>query len=123
MAELKEYEKSLANQNKALQQELDAKIQKLEDMEQKTRTGMSEQSRALQEQIVENVKEYEKNLGNQNKAFQEQLLGKILKGAELPAHMPEVKRSLALIYAVNPFGADHQSHEHDPSYTKQTIKK
>ncbi|MBM3276215.1 MAG: aldehyde:ferredoxin oxidoreductase, partial [Candidatus Sericytochromatia bacterium] len=40
-----------------------------------------------------------------------------VKGAELPAHMPEVKRSLALIYAVNPFGADHQSHEHDPSYT------
>lgn len=40
-----------------------------------------------------------------------------VKGAELPAHMPEVKRSLALVYAVNPFGADHQSHEHDPSYT------
>lgn len=39
-----------------------------------------------------------------------------VKGAELPAHMPEVKRSLALIYAVNPFGADHQSHDHDPSY-------
>ncbi|MCL4534721.1 MAG: aldehyde ferredoxin oxidoreductase family protein [Bacteroidetes bacterium] len=42
-----------------------------------------------------------------------------VKGAELPAHMPEVKRSLALIYAVNPFGADHQSHEHDPSYTPE----
>jgi aldehyde:ferredoxin oxidoreductase len=41
-----------------------------------------------------------------------------VKGAELPAHMPEVKRSLALIYAVNPFGADHQSHEHDPAYTE-----
>ena len=39
-----------------------------------------------------------------------------VKGAELPAHMPEVKRSLALIYAVNPFGADHMSSEHDPSY-------
>ncbi|HLH24352.1 MAG TPA: aldehyde ferredoxin oxidoreductase family protein [Chloroflexota bacterium] len=39
-----------------------------------------------------------------------------VKGAELPAHMPEVKRSLALIYAVNPFGPDHQSSEHDPSY-------
>jgi aldehyde:ferredoxin oxidoreductase len=38
------------------------------------------------------------------------------KGQELPAHMPQVKRSLGLIYAVNPFGADHQSHEHDPSY-------
>ena len=39
-----------------------------------------------------------------------------VKKQELPAHMPQVKRSLALIYAVNPFGADHQSHEHDPSY-------
>jgi aldehyde:ferredoxin oxidoreductase len=39
-----------------------------------------------------------------------------VKNGELPAHMPQVKRSLALIYAVNPFGADHQSSEHDPSY-------
>lgn len=38
------------------------------------------------------------------------------KGLEFPAHMPQVKRSLALVYAVNPFGADHQSHEHDPAY-------
>jgi aldehyde:ferredoxin oxidoreductase len=38
------------------------------------------------------------------------------KNQEAPAHMPQAKRSLALIYAVNPFGADHQSHEHDPSY-------
>jgi aldehyde:ferredoxin oxidoreductase len=43
-------------------------------------------------------------------------LAVVVKGQELPAHMPEVKRSLALIYAVNPFGADHQSSEHDPSY-------
>jgi aldehyde:ferredoxin oxidoreductase len=41
-----------------------------------------------------------------------------VKKQELPAHMPQVKRSLALIYAVNPFGADHQSHEHDPSYAE-----
>jgi aldehyde:ferredoxin oxidoreductase len=39
-----------------------------------------------------------------------------VKNHELPAHMPQVKRSLGLIYAVNPFGADHQSSEHDPSY-------
>ncbi len=39
-----------------------------------------------------------------------------VKGQELPAHMPQVKRSLALIYGVNPFGADHQSSEHDGSY-------
>ncbi len=41
-----------------------------------------------------------------------------VKGQELPAHMPQVKRSLGLIYAVNPFGADHQSHEHDPSWAE-----
>ena len=38
------------------------------------------------------------------------------KGQEAPAHMPRVKRSLAVIYATNPFGADHQSSEHDPSF-------
>jgi len=38
------------------------------------------------------------------------------KGQEAPAHMPQVKKSLGLIYAVNPFGADHQSSEHDPVY-------
>ncbi len=38
------------------------------------------------------------------------------KNEEAPAHMPQAKRSLALIYAVNPFGADHQSSEHDPYY-------
>jgi aldehyde:ferredoxin oxidoreductase len=38
------------------------------------------------------------------------------KGQEAPAHMPRVKRSLALIYATNPFGADHQSSEHDPAF-------
>ncbi len=38
------------------------------------------------------------------------------KGQEMPAHMPQVKRSLGIIYAVNPFGADHESSEHDESY-------
>jgi aldehyde:ferredoxin oxidoreductase len=37
-----------------------------------------------------------------------------VKGAEAPAHMPQAKRSLGIVYAVNPFGADHQSSEHDP---------
>jgi len=37
-----------------------------------------------------------------------------VKGSEAPAHMPQAKRSLGLIYSVNPFGADHQSSEHDP---------
>jgi aldehyde:ferredoxin oxidoreductase len=36
-----------------------------------------------------------------------------VKNEEAPAHMPQAKRSLGLIYAVNPFGADHQSSEHD----------
>jgi len=39
-----------------------------------------------------------------------------VKNQEAPAHMPQAKRSLALIYAANPFGADHQSSEHDPMY-------
>jgi aldehyde:ferredoxin oxidoreductase len=39
-----------------------------------------------------------------------------VKNQEAPAHMPQAKRSLGLIYAVNPFGADHQSSEHDPYY-------
>lgn len=37
------------------------------------------------------------------------------KKQELPAHMPQYKPSLAVIYSVNPFGADHQSSEHDGS--------
>jgi len=37
------------------------------------------------------------------------------KGQEAPAHMPRVKRTLAIIYTTNPFGADHQSSEHDPA--------
>lgn len=44
-----------------------------------------------------------------------------VKGAEAPAHMPQAKRSLGLIYAVNPFGADHQSSEHDPMYEEGAI--
>lgn len=39
-----------------------------------------------------------------------------VKSGEAPAHMPQAKKSLAVIYAVNPFGADHQSSEHDPMY-------
>ena len=39
-----------------------------------------------------------------------------VKGRELPAHMPQVKRGMALIYAVNPGGADHTVFEHDTSY-------
>lgn len=38
------------------------------------------------------------------------------KGQEAAAHMPQIKRGLGLIYAVNPFGSDHQSSEHDGTY-------
>ena len=38
------------------------------------------------------------------------------KKMEYPAHMPQVKRSLGLIYSVNPYGADHQASEHDGAY-------
>lgn len=37
------------------------------------------------------------------------------KGQEWPAHMVQMKPNLAINYAVNPFGADHQSSEHDPA--------
>ena len=42
---------------------------------------------------------------------------------ETPAHMPQAKISLGLIYAVNPFGSDHQSSEHDPNYHKNYAEK
>ena len=46
-----------------------------------------------------------------------------IKGQELPAHMPHVKRSLGVIYATNPFGADHQSSEHDPVYSEKAYER
>ena len=46
-----------------------------------------------------------------------------VKGQELPAHMPHVKRSLGIIYAANPFGADHQSSEHDPMYSEKAYER
>lgn len=44
------------------------------------------------------------------------------KRQEAPAHMPQVKASLGLVYAVNPYGADHQSSEHDPSYEAEVLE-
>ena len=40
------------------------------------------------------------------------------KNQPCPAHDPRVKQSQALMYAVNPFGADHMSSEHDWIATK-----
>ncbi|MBN2114123.1 MAG: aldehyde ferredoxin oxidoreductase family protein [Acidimicrobiia bacterium] len=45
------------------------------------------------------------------------------KKQEAPAHMPQVKVSLGLVYAVNPYGADHQSSEHDPYYEADLLEK
>ncbi|PWH12672.1 MAG: aldehyde:ferredoxin oxidoreductase [Anaerolineae bacterium] len=71
------------------------------------------------EQIVTGSTDFGRLLG-QGSERAAQAIGKgaeecliTVKGAEAPAHMPQAKRSLALIYAVNPFGADHQSSEHD----------
>lgn len=43
-----------------------------------------------------------------------------VKGNPLPAHMPRLKRGLSLMYAVNPFGADHVSSDQDPAYAPDT---
>lgn len=40
-----------------------------------------------------------------------------VKKQEFPAHMPQFKPAVGIIYAVNPFGADHQSSEHDHALT------
>ena len=45
-----------------------------------------------------------------------------VKKQELPAHMPQVKRGMGLMYAITPFGADHTSAEHDPSYQSYAEK-
>jgi aldehyde:ferredoxin oxidoreductase len=42
------------------------------------------------------------------------------KGQEAAAHMPQMKSAMALIYAVNPFGSDHMSCDHDFTYTPDT---
>ncbi|MHA2390820.1 MAG: aldehyde ferredoxin oxidoreductase family protein [Promethearchaeota archaeon] len=36
-----------------------------------------------------------------------------VKGQEFPAHMPQHKPGLGVVYAANPYGADHQTTEHD----------
>jgi aldehyde:ferredoxin oxidoreductase len=39
-----------------------------------------------------------------------------VKGKEFPAHMPQSKRTMALMYAVNPFGPDHVSSSMDGEF-------
>jgi len=45
-----------------------------------------------------------------------------VKKQELPAHMPQVKRGMGLMYAMTPVGADHVSAEHCPSYQSNAEK-
>jgi len=40
-----------------------------------------------------------------------------VKGKEFPAHMPQSKRTMALMYAVNPFGPDHVSSSMDGEFS------
>ena len=74
-------------------------------------TEMIAQREGFGDLLAEGMAQAAANLGPEAEA-----LVTAVKGNPMPAHMPEVKRSLALIYAANPYGADHQSHEHDPSY-------
>ena len=58
--------------------------------------------------LAEGSKRASEKIGNGAESFSISV-----KGQELPAHMPQYKPAVGLIYAVNPFGADHQSSEHD----------
>ncbi len=40
-----------------------------------------------------------------------------VKKQEFPYHMPQFKPAVGIVYATNPFGADHQSSEHDQVLT------
>jgi aldehyde:ferredoxin oxidoreductase len=58
--------------------------------------------------LAEGSKRASEKIGNGAESFSISV-----KGQELPAHMPQYKPAVGLVYAVNPFGADHQSSEHD----------
>lgn len=60
--------------------------------------------------LAEGPKEAARRIGNGAEKYAMEV-----KGNPLPAHMPRVKRGLALAYAVNPFGADHVSTDQDPA--------
>lgn len=60
--------------------------------------------------MAEGTARFAKKLGPTSEAFAVHV-----KGKEFPAHMPTAKSVMGLIYAVNPFGPDHVSTEHDPA--------
>lgn len=70
------------------------------------------QRRGLGDLLAEGSYRAAKRIGNGAEEF-----SMTVKGSELPAHMPQYKPAVGLVYAVNPFGADHQSCEHDPMVT------
>lgn len=65
--------------------------------------------------LAEGPRDAAKRIGNGSEKY-----AMHVKGNPLPAHMPRVKRGLALVYAVNPFGADHVCTDQDPAYTPET---
>jgi aldehyde:ferredoxin oxidoreductase len=90
--------------------------------------GNAEAMLAVLDQIVTNTGPLG-NVLSQGSAHAANVWGKgadaflvTVKNQEAPAHMPQAKRSLAVIYAVNPFGADHQSSEHDPMYEEGCLQ-
>ena len=87
---LREYEKSLASQNKALQDQLNAKIHDLGDMPDRNRQGLLSQSKTFQDQInarLQKINEMEekvhREVWSQNKAYQEQINSRIQDIMEL----------------------------------------
>ena len=58
--------------------------------------------------LAEGSKRYAEQLGEEAKSL---FMG--VKGQEFPAHMPQQKPGLGVVYATNPYGADHQTTEHD----------
>ena len=75
------------------------------------------------ERLIKKIAYREKGIGNllaEGSAAASKMLGKsaetlvvATKGQEWPAHMVQFKPNLLINYAVNNFGADHQSSEHD----------
>ena len=65
--------------------------------------------------LADGPKEFAKKIGKGAEKYSMDV-----KGNPLPAHMPRLKRGLALMYAVNPFGADHVSSDQDPAFTPET---
>jgi aldehyde:ferredoxin oxidoreductase len=58
--------------------------------------------------LAEGSKKYADKLGAEAEPL---FMG--VKGQEFPAHMAQQKPGLGVVYAINPYGADHQTTEHD----------